>query len=177
MDLVALTLVILGLILAFAGRRFVWLFIGLAGFVLGYTLTSFFLSDGTVQLVVGVVVGLIGAFLARRFTTFLLNLAGFILIGAALMTIGEIFGLTTDENLWLLLILFVVGGLIGLSLVKFSFSIAVIVISALGGASMVVQGLPILLGREEPGNLNLLIAVLVAGGGMFVQWKYLRDDN
>lgn len=175
MDLVALTLIILGLILAFAGRRFLWLFIGLAGFVLGYTLTEFFLRDqGTVQLIVGVVVGLIGAFLARRFTNFLLGLAGFILVGSAFMTIGELFNLT---ELWISLLLFVIGGLVGIGLARFSFSIAVIVISALGGASLVMQGLPALLNNEETGAMNLIIGIVVAAGGMFVQWRYLQDDD
>ena len=174
MDFIALSLVVLGLILAFAGRRFLWLFIGLAGFVLGYTLAEFFFSDdGTIQLIVGVGVGIVGAFLARKFTTFLLGLAGFILVGSAFMTIGEIFGLT---ELWISLLLFVVGGLVGIGLARFSFSIAVIVISALGGASLVMQGLPAIFGSEA-GTLNLVLGVAVALGGMFVQWRFLRDDG
>ena len=174
MNFVAIALIILGLILAFAGRRFLWLFIGLAGFYLGYELTTLFMSDGTVQVIVGVVLGVIGAFLARRFTNFLLGVAGFILVGAAFMQIGEIFGLT---ELWISLLLFVIGGLVGVGLARFSFSIAVIVISALGGAALVMQWLPTLLNNEEQGALNMIIGIVVALGGMFVQWKYLRDDD
>ena len=166
-----IVLVILGLILAFAGRRFLWLLIGIAGFMLGYTLATFFLPAGFIPLLIGVVVGLIGAFLATRFVKLFLYIAGFVLMGVVLMAIGAIFGL---NGLVIQLLLFVVGGVIGLALVKFAFNMSIIVISALGGAAMVMQGLPALL-NTEPGPLNLLIGIVVAVAGFVVQWQFLKD--
>lgn len=167
-----IVLVIAGLVLAFAGRRFLWLLIGIAGFMLGYTLTSFFLpGGGWLQLLIGVVVGLIGAFLATRFTKLLLYIAGFVLVGTVLVAIGEIFGL---QAVLIQLLLFVVGGIIGLGLVKFAFNLSIVVISALGGAAMVMQGLPALL-NTQPGPLNLVIGIVIAVAGFIVQWGFLRE--
>jgi hypothetical protein len=166
-------LVILGLLLAFAGRRFIWLLIGVAGFVLGYDLVTFFIpgDEGTVQILIGVFAGLIGAFLAVRFTNVLLLVAGFVLIGNALLVVGQILG---ADGLLVELLLFVIGGVVGLLLVRFALAIAVILISALGGASLVMQGLPGLF-DTEPGALNLLIGVVVFAAGLFVQWQFLKD--
>ena len=167
-----IVLVILGLILAFAGRRFLWLLVGIAGFMLGYTLATFFLPAGFIPLLIGVVVGLIGAFLATRFVKLFLYIAGFVLMGVVLIAIGGIFGL---NGLVIQLLLFVVGGAIGLALVKFAFNLSIIIISALGGAAMVMQGLPALL-NTEPGPLNLLIGIVVAVAGFFVQWQFLKES-
>ena len=176
MDLLApIVLIVLGLVLAFAGRRFIWLLIALAGFWLGFQLVAWLLpgQDDTVQLLVGVVVGVFGAILARRFTEVLLWIAAFVLVGAALLTLGEIF---VPDNTLILVLLFVVGGLIGLALVRWALGWAVIVISALGGAALVMQGLPGLLGTT-PGTLNLVIGIVVAVAGFFVQWQYLKDNG
>jgi hypothetical protein len=165
--LTPLVLVVLGLVLAFAGQRFIWLLIGLAGFVLGYDLVTFFIPDqaGTVQLIIGVVVGLIGVFLARKFTHILLVVAGFVLVGNALLAIGTALNI---EGGFAQLLLFVVGGLIGLALVRMALKWAIILISVLGGASMVMLGLPDLLNRE-PGALMLLGGLVVVVAGFIVQ--------
>ena len=167
-----IVLVIAGLVLAFAGRRFLWLLVGIAGFALGYTLATFFLPAGFFPLLIGIVVGLIGAFLATRFVKLFLYIAGFVLMGIVLMAIGEVFGL---NGLVIQLLLFVVGGVIGLGLVKFAFNLSIIVISALGGAAMVMQGLPALL-NTDPGPLNLVIGIVVAVAGFIVQWGFLKES-
>ena len=169
--LAPIVLVIAGLVLAFAGRRFLWLLIGIAGFMLGYTLATIFLPAGLFALLIGVVIGLIGAFLATRFVKLFLYIAGFVLMGVVLMAIGGVFGL---NGLVIQLLLFVVGGVIGLALVKFAFNLSIIVISALGGAAMVMQGLPALL-NTDPGPLNLLIGIVVAVAGFIVQWQFLKE--
>ena len=176
MDLLApIVLIVLGLVLAFAGRRFIWLLIALAGFWLGFQLVAWLLPglDDTVGLLVGVVVGVFGAILARRFTHVLLWIAAFVLVGAAFLNIGEIF---TPDSTLILVLLFIVGGLIGLALVRWALSLAVIVISALGGAALVMQGLPALLGTT-PGTLNLVIGIVVAVAGFIVQWQFLKDSD
>lgn len=176
MDLLAsIILIVLGLVLAFAGRRFIWLLIALAGFWLGFKLVALILpgQDELIQLLVGLVVGVLGAILARKFTHVLLWIAAFVLVGAALLTLGEIF---FPDSTLLLVLFFTVGGLIGLALVRWALGLAVIIISALGGAALVMQGLPALLGTT-PGTLNLVIGIVVAVAGFIVQWRFLKDDN
>jgi hypothetical protein len=169
-----IVLVILGLVLAFAGRRFLWLLVGIAGFALGYNLVTLFIpgQGGAVQILIGVVFGLIGAFLATRFTKLLLLVAGFILVGDLLLAVGNIFGVTSTL---IEVLLFVIGGLIGLALVQFALNYAVILISALGGAAMVMQGLPGVL-NTDLGALNLLIGLVIAVAGFIVQWRFLKES-
>lgn len=173
--LAPIVLVVLGLVLAFAGRRFLWLLIGIAGFVLGYNLMTFIIpgEEGLVQILVGVVAGLIAALLARRFAQLLLLVAGFILIGNALLAVGQMLG---ADGLLVELLLFVIGGVLGLILVRFALRTAVILICALGGAALVMQALPGLFGTD-PGPLNLLIGIVVALAGFVVQWRFLEDAN
>jgi hypothetical protein len=171
--LAPILLVVLGLALAFAGRRFIWLLIGIAGFVLGYDLVTFFIpgDEGTVQILIGVIAGLIGGILAVRFTNLLLLVAGFVLIGNAVLAVGQILGV---DGLLVELLLFAIGGVAGLLLVRFALGMAVILISALGGASLVMQGVPALF-NTDPGTLNLLLGAAVFAAGFFVQWQFLKD--
>lgn len=175
--LAAIVLIALGLVLAFAGRRFIWLLIGLAGFWLGYQLIAWVFSgrDPLFQLLAGLAVGVLGALLARRFTNVLLWIAGFVLVGAAVLNVGSIFGLGIDSVL-LQVTFFVVGGLIGVALVRWALGLAIIIISALGGAAMVMQGLPALF-NTTPGTLNLVIGIVVAVAGFIVQWRFLGESK
>ena len=152
-----------------------WLFIAAAGFWLGYQLVNWMLpgQDDLFKLIAGVIVGVLGALLARRFTNILLWIAGFILVGAAFLNVGDILGL--DSTL-LQVLLFVVGGAVGVALVRWALGLAVMIISALGGAAMVMQGLPALF-NTTPGTLNLVIGIVVAVAGFIVQWRFLKDDD
>jgi hypothetical protein len=91
--------------------------IGVAGFVLGYNLVNFFIPDqaGTVQVIIGLVIGLIGAFLARKFTKILLLVAAFVLVGNTLLALGTALNI---QGGFAQLLLFVIGGLMGLALVR-----------------------------------------------------------
>ena len=164
-----IVLVVLGLILAFAGNRLIWLLIAIAGFVLGYNLVMWFFPDpsGIIPLIVGIVVGAIGAFFAKKFAKILIMAAAFILIGnAVLALLGNFFAISGTITQ---LLVFVVGGLIGLALVRFAFKWAIITICALGGGAMVMQGLPALLNQPSGGTLALIAGVVVAIAGFVVQ--------
>lgn len=170
-----IVLILLGLVLAFAGRRFIWLLVGLAGFVLGYNLITFFIpgQGGTIQILIGIIVGLVVGFLATIFTRLLLYLAGFILIGNLALTAGAIIGL---DNLLVQVLIFIVGGLVGLGLVLFAFDTSLVLISALGGAAMVMQGFGQIF-ETFPDLLSGLVWLVVAVAGMVVQWRFVSTDK
>ena len=161
-------LVLLGLVLAFAGARFIWLLIGIAGFILGYDLVMWFFPDptGVIPVIIGIVVGAIGAFFAKKFAKILIMAAAFILIGnAVLVLFGNLFNVTGTLTQ---ILVFVVGGLIGLALVRFAFKWAIITICALGGGALVAQGLPAMFNTTQ-GTLAVIIGAVVAIAGFVVQ--------
>ena len=130
--------IVLGLSIAFLGRKLIWLFIAAAGFLLAYEITYRLLGDNTLSLFISVGVGLVAGYYATKFAAILINIAGFILIGnAALIIYGWFF---PTEQLSFAIIVFAIGGLIGLGMIRTMFDLAIIIISALGGASMVIDG-------------------------------------
>ena len=169
-----IVLILVGLALAFAGHRLIWLLVGAAGFIVGYKLVDLFLpfADDLVLLVIGVIVGLIAGWLATRFVSILIKIAAFIIVGNVAIALVELFGVTS--TLWIV-IAFVIGGLIGLGLVRFALDLALILISAVGGAAMVVQGLPALRG-VEPSTVTIVIGLVVLVAGMIVQYRMMQDQ-
>jgi hypothetical protein len=83
----ALVLVVLGLAVAFMGRKLLWLFIAAAGFVFAYQLTSRFLGESAISFVISVGVGVVAGYYATKFANLLINIAGFILVGNAALTV------------------------------------------------------------------------------------------
>lgn len=167
--LIQISLVIIGLILAFTGRRLLWLLIAAVGFLLGYALAGWIFSGGDelVQIVIGLVVGVGFAILTKGFTRLLMGLAGFVLVGGLAVTVVNDFGFFQAVPD---VVIFLLGGLVGVGLVSFAFELSLILFSALGGAALVVQGLP---GLVDLGSRNLMLfaGTLIAVLGFFVQWQ------
>lgn len=128
---------ILGGALLVAGRRLFWLFVGAAGFVTGFQLTTrFFQGPEGVAILVGLVVGLIFALLAIFLQTIAIGIAGFLSGGYVLLALTAMLGLDAARFIW---IIYIVGGIIGVILVSFLFDWAIITLSSLAGAALVVE--------------------------------------
>jgi len=154
----ALILIAVGLVLALQGKHFVWLLIGLAGFVLGYRFIGWILPDqGAAQLLIGIVVGLILGWLATRFTKILLNVAAFVLVGSFAMTVCGWLGLAETGVVGFLV--FVIGGLIGLALMRWLADWALLLITAVAGAAIAAMGV----GQLLPGMASWLPQVVTIG--------------
>jgi hypothetical protein len=94
MSLTALVLVVAGLVLAFAGRRYVWILIGATGFLLAFWLVSLIVPGNSLAAVlVALAAGVAAAFLLRGITRIILWIAGFVLVGTAAAALGERFGM------------------------------------------------------------------------------------
>ncbi len=167
--LIQITLVIIGIVLAFFGRRLLWLLVAVVGFLFGYSLAGWIFSSGdqAIQIVVGLAVGILFAILTKGFTRLLLGLGGFILVGGMALNLTNEFDLLSKIPDF---VIFILGGLIGVGLVSFAFDLSLILFSALGGAALVVQGLPGLIDLGSR-NLLLLAGMLVAVLGFLVQWQ------
>ncbi len=176
MEVVApIVLVALGLAVAFLGRKLLWLFIATAGFLIAYTLTSRFLGDSTTSLIISIGVGVVAGYFATKFASILINIAGFILVGNAALTIYGWF-FATDQT-WITVLIFAIGGLIGLGLIRMMFDLAIILISALGGASMVAEGAGAMVPFLAEPLWSGIIAAAVVVLGVLYQYRVWKAES
>jgi hypothetical protein len=173
---------ILGALLLVAGRRLFWLLLGIVGFLAAYSLSLQYLHlrPSGAQLLVAVVAGLCGVLLAVFAQKVAVALAGFLvgayfaatLLGAALApsagrALTAIAHLSPGQEI----VVFVVGVLAALVAVRL-FDLALIVLSALAGASLVGDALlPAPVSGEA---LRWALVLVLAAVGMAIQAGWSR---
>ena len=161
--------VIFGGALLLFGRKLFWLFVGAIGFVVGIQVaTRFFHGSELVTIVAGLVLGIIFALLAIFLESIAIAIAGFLGGGYILLSVAALFGLDKGAATW---IAFIIGGIIGLILVSILFDWALIIISSLAGASMVVSGFNF---GIATGGLIFLVLLIV---GVLIQASELRKNG
>lgn len=156
---------ILGGALLVAGRKLFWLFVAAAGFVTGMQLaTRFSQNPDVLALIVGLVFGVIFAVLAIFLQAVVISIAGFLIGGYILTVLASLLGIdVTGVAPW---ILYVVGGLIGLLLVRFLFDWAVITLSSLAGAALISQAVSPSAAQGLIGGLLFFVLFIV---GVLIQ--------
>lgn len=164
---------VLGSALLLAGRKLFWLFVGAAGFVTGIQLaTRFWQGPGWLAILVGLVIGIIFALLAIFLQALVIGIAGFLLGGYILTGLAAMFGLEVNGTMtW---IMYIIGGVVGLMLVSFLFDWALITLSSLAGASLIVQSFSPSAAPGAPGGLLFFILFLL---GVVVQGFILRSEK
>jgi hypothetical protein len=152
-------LILLGVVLLALGRRLFWLFVGVVGFVAGLHLATQLLGEqpSWVILLVAVLAGLVGSVLAVFLQRLMIAVAGFLAAGYVLVSLLGYFGFELGNLAWLA---FLIGGICGAILASLVFDLAVVILSALSGATLIVQGLAALVEGFEPSLNGLLILVL-----------------
>lgn len=162
--------VVLGFILLTMGRKLFWFFVGVVGFSLGFYLGPRLLpaqNDGA-ALLLGLVFGLLGALLAHLVQRLAVGLAGFVVGGYLLVTLSHWLG---QDLGYVSIILFLVGGAVGAALVAVIFNWALIILSAVTGAILVVEFVPI-----PPTARFLLFAGLLLVG-ILIQARLIRSTR
>ena len=157
--------IVIGLALLFFGRQLFWLFVGGAGFAAGMALATdlFQWQPDSFVLVVAIVVGVIGALLSIFLQRLAIGLAGFLAGAYTLLTVASKLGY--QDWAWIAAL---VGGVLGALLVMALFDWALIILSALTGALLVVEHL-----RLE-NSLELLVFAVLLVAGMMCQAAQLR---
>jgi hypothetical protein len=161
-----------GIALLLAGRRLFWLFVAAIGFLAGLELAPRLLpgQSDIVIVIVAAVVALAGALVAVAFQTIVIGVAGFLGGAAAGVLLLRTLGFDSDG---VVLAVGLVGGLIG-ALVSFVlFDWALIVLSSLAGASLIVGEVARLVALPSPAPLALVIALAVVG--VLVQARLLAQ--
>jgi hypothetical protein len=138
-----LLFLILGLLLLLLGRRLFWLFVGIAGFVTGVEAAPYILPHQTepFMLVVALVLGVIGALLAIFLQKVAIALAGFVVGGYLAMALAApLLGGAGIQypGAWLC---FLIGGILGAILLFVFFNWALIVLSSMHGAHLILRAL------------------------------------
>jgi hypothetical protein len=161
---------VLGGALLLAGRKLFWLFVGAAGFVTGIQLaTRFWQGPELLAIVVGLVLGIIFALLAIFLQALVIGIAGFLIGGYILTVLATMIGIdVSGAATW---IVYIIGGILGLILVSFLFDWALITLSSLAGASLIIQSFP---PGGAVGGLFFFILVIL---GVLVQGSILRRES
>ena len=118
------------------GRKLFWLFVAGVGFFASIELAGRYLNGQPewVTVLIALGAGLIGALLAVFFQNVAIWLAGFIGGGYIAVNLLTIIGLDKGTLVWLI---FIIGGIAGGVLVATFFNWALIILSSLGGASLI----------------------------------------
>lgn len=156
----ALINVLLGVGLLFFGRRAYWLFVAAAGFLAGLSLANRLLEGPEwFGLVLGLGLGLLAALIAIAVQRFAFGLAGFLIGGYMALQVLPLLNL---EGGWTTALAFLIGGVIGVILVGMFLGWALISLSSLAGAALIVDGLSL-----ESGLGTVVFIVLVVVGVVF----------
>jgi hypothetical protein len=150
--------ILAGVALLFFGRRLFWVFVGVIGFIAGMRFGSQIVEGQSeaMILLIAVGLGLLGALLAIALQRVAIALAGGLAGGMLAMQIVAMLGSTSEPTRW---IFFVVGAVLAAILVLAVFDWALIVLSALSGASLVGEALPI----DHTAQLIVIAILFVAG--------------
>lgn len=161
--------VLLGGALLLAGRKLFWLFVGAIGFVTGLQFAAnFWQGPDSLAIIFGLVVGVIFALLAVFLQTIAIGIAGFFAGGYILTALAGMLGMDTSAIFW---IIYVIGGIIGLAVVIYLFDWAVITLSSLAGASLLLQAF-----FPQSGATGVIILILFLIG-VIVQGSVLRSEQ
>ena len=160
---------ILGGALLIAGRKLFWLFVGAAGFVTGMQLaTRFSQEPGVPAIIIGLVVGVIFAILAIFLQSLAIGVAGFLAGGYVLTALAGMIQLNQGAFSW---IIYIIGGILGLILVSFLFDWALITLSSLAGASLVIEAF------SPQGATGGLLFFILFFLGVVIQGSILRRQR
>lgn len=153
---------IVGALLLILGRNLFWLFVGVAGFLLGMEFAGrVFTGPDLTKLIVAILIGVVAAILAILFYKVAVAVGGFVVGGYLGVYLMRSIGVSAPQSLdWLP---YVVGGVIGAALVLLVFDWALIVLSSLAGASLIVQSVQIR--QLDP----WLVFIILAAAGILIQ--------
>lgn len=135
-------LIILGAILLLVGRKFFWFFVGAVGFIAGVALVPLLLPGQPewLFLLIALFAGLLGALIAIFLQGLAIWIVGFLAGGYLTLNFLNFINLQTGSLAW---VPFVLGGIIGAALMIILFDWALIFLSSLTGASLIVQNAPL----------------------------------
>jgi len=162
--------VLLGLIVLTTGRKLYWLFVGVIGFIIGISLSRMvFNTESEVALLaIAFAAGVIGALLALFLQRVAVGAAGFLAGGYLLSELANNLDMRFGLSEW---IIFLIGGIISVALVAILFDWALIILSSITGASIMVSGFDI------QGWFSFTVVLILFIIGMGIQTAAKRREH
>jgi hypothetical protein len=160
--MVSLAGIVAGVILLLLGRRLYWVFVAGVGFLTGLALAPDLLPDQPdwLILVEALAVAIVGAVIALVAQKLTIGLIGFAAGGGIGLALLLALGVVGDGSRW---IVYLIGGIAGLVLMLVVFDWALILLSSLAGAYLIVTGVAPRVTLPQ-GTSFLLLAFLVVIG-------------
>ncbi len=162
--------ILIGIALLLFGRKLYWLFVGALGFYVASSFAAQNLQGMNEWLVLGIAlgVGILGALLATWMQNFAIGLAGFFGGGQIAVSLLVFLGIAPRDWAWFP---FVLGGVIGMILMLLLFDWALIILSSMGGASLLTQAFSL------PRPTMLLVFVILVVIGIVVQSSMMSTED
>lgn len=160
--------ILVGLGLLTLGRALFWVFVGGAGFAAGLWLMQAFFPEQpqSAAFIAGAVGAVAGVVLAKFVKSIAVNVGGFLGGGVIGLGLARMIGPGIPD--W---IAFIVVGLLGMLIVRMAFDLALLLISSIAGAMLIVRNLPL----SE--SLQTVAVVVVASAGILVQWSLKKRGS
>ena len=177
MNSTALVTVLIGVVLLILGRKLFWLFVGAAGFLIGINIAEQVMATGSdsMRLFIALLAGVIAALLAIFLQKVAIAVAGFVVGGYVAVELLRLYGAALPAyaqihpgTYW---VPYIIGGIIGAILMVLLFDWALIVLSSLSGASMILHGV-----AAQRSAMAILYVILVLVG-IVVQARLLRSSR
>ncbi len=164
--------ILIGVVILFFGRNLFWLCVAAIGFAAGVELAPHLVQDPSalLSLTIALLLGIIGALLALFLQKIAIAVLGFLAGGKLAGAIAAAFFVHYAQHST---IIFVIGGVIGAILLLVLFDWALIVVSSLIGAHLIVYQSTIAL--PQSGSIILFIGLAVVG--ILVQAASLRRSG
>ncbi len=158
--------IIVGVMLLLFGRKLFWLFLGLAGFLVGMEITPLFFGDQPhwIQLSIALGMGCLGAILAILAQRIAFACGGFFAGMYLALGVGHFFALADTNTM---LFIAIGGGITGAIIATLIMDTAITILVCLVGTGAIVGELH--LGQA----INILIFLILTGTGFFFQEKLL----
>ncbi|HET9800577.1 MAG TPA: DUF4203 domain-containing protein [Chthoniobacterales bacterium] len=150
--------VLIGVVVLFFGRKLFWLCVAAVGFAAGMQVAPHLMHEPSevLQLSLAIVFGFIGALLALFLQKVAIAIAGFLAGGKLATALVAAF---VAEGARYPGIAFIVGGIIGAILLLALFDWALIVMSALVGAYLIKETVPL----PHTGSILLFVGLVAVG--------------
>jgi hypothetical protein len=160
---------LVGFAVLLLGRQLFWVAVAGLGFILGLNYaTQYYQGSPEMLVLISLGAGLVGAILAYALQRTAAGLVGF--LGGWYLTITLIN--STNSNLGeYSVILALIGGLIGLSLISILFDWGLILLSSLAGTTMIVQSI------QFNTTTNTIIFIILFTLGVVIQGILLSQEK
>ena len=162
--------ILIGLVLLVAGRRLFWLFVACVGFASGYHYAQqvWAIHSPILVLILAIAVGAVGAIIAILFQKAAIVIAGFAAGGYIVLTLLDQFAGFPAQMIWLP---YIFGGVVGAIVLFLVFDWALVFLSTLTGATLIVQ----MAGFKPWLEIALFFTLVIAG--IAIQAKTMTSER